>query len=288
MKTSRQLKDLIKNMANEKDINAQILLRNYMLERLLERISISEFKDKFILKGGMLVAALVGVDMRSTIDMDATIKSYPVTEKSIREAFDIILSVPLNDGVQIIYIKIEEIRAEDEYNGFRVSLEALMENARIPIKVDITSGDEITPKEVVYTFDLLLEDRSIDILAYNLETVLAEKIETIISRGIANTRMRDFYDIYILLKLQGYNIDNDLLTKALIATAKKRGSINLLDEGGLILKEVFADNSSYKHWTRYQVKYIYANDISWKEIETSVMELWSTLGINLEDNQDNL
>jgi predicted nucleotidyltransferase component of viral defense system len=283
MKTSRQLKDLIKNMASEKDINAQILLRNYMLERLLERISISEFKDKFILKGGMLVAALVGVDMRSTIDMDATIKSYPVTEKSIKEAFDIILSVPLNDGVQIIYIKIEEIRAEDEYNGFRVSLEALMDNARIPIKVDITSGDEITPKEVVYTFDLLLEDRSIDILAYNIETVLAEKIETIISRGIANTRMRDFYDIYILLKLQGYNIDNDLLTKALISTAKKRGSINLLDEGWLILKEVFADNSSYKHWTRYQVKYIYANDISWKEIETSVMELWSALGINLKE-----
>lgn len=125
MKTSRQLKDLIKNMASKKDINAQILLRNYMLERLLERISISEFKDKFILKGGMLVAALVGVDMRSTIDMDATIKSYPVTEKSIKEAFDIILSVPLNDGVQIIYIKIEEIRSEDEYNGFRVSLEAL-------------------------------------------------------------------------------------------------------------------------------------------------------------------
>lgn len=278
MKTSRQLKDLIKNMANEKDINAQILLRNYMLERLLERISISEFKDKFILKGGMLIAALVGVDMRSTIDMDATIKSYPVTEKSIREAFDIILSVPLNDGVQIKYIKIEEIRAEDEYNGFRVSLEALMENARIPIKVDITSGDEITPKEVVYSFDLLLEDRCIDILAYNLETVLAEKIETIISRGIANTRMRDFYDVYILLKLQGYNIDNDLLTKALIATAKKRGSINLINEGDLILKEVFADNSSYKHWTRYQVKYIYANDISWKKIETSVMELWSALG----------
>lgn len=278
MKTSRQLKDLIKNMASEKDINAQILLRNYMLERLLERISISEFKDKFILKGGMLVAALVGVDMRSTIDMDATIKYYPVTEKSIREAFDIILSVPLNDGVQIKYIKIEEIRAEDEYNGFRVSLEALMDNARIPIKVDITSGDEITPKEIVYTFDLLLEDRSIDILAYNLETVLAEKIETIISRGIANTRMRDFYDVYILLKLQVYNMDNDLLTKALIATAKKRGSINLLNEGELILKEVFADNSSYKHWTRYQVKYIYANDISWKEIETSVMELWSALG----------
>lgn len=284
MKTSRQLKDLINNIAKEKDINAQILLRNYMLERLLERISISEFMDKFILKGGMLVAAIVGVDMRSTIDMDATIKAYPATEKSIKDAFDTILSVSINDGVQIIFIKIEEIRAEDEYNGFRVSLEALIDNARIPLKVDITTGDKIIPKEVVYSFDLLLEDRSISILAYNIETVLAEKVETIISRGIANTRMRDFYDIYILLKLQGHNIDNDLLTKALISTAKKRGSFNLLSDGELILKEVFSDDSSYTHWSRYQRKYTYANDILWKDIEISVMELWIALGINSEGN----
>lgn len=286
MKTSRQLKDLIKNMAKEKDINTQILLGNYMLERLLERISISEFKDKFILKGGMLIAALVGVDMRSTIDMDATIKSYPVTEKSIKDAFDTILSVSINDGVQIVFIKTEEIRVEDEYNGFRVSLEARMDNARIPLKVDITTGDEITPKEIVYTFDLLLEDRSINILAYNIETVIAEKVETIISRGIANTRMRDFYDIYILIKLQGHNIDNDLLPKALISTAKKRGSIHILSDGGLILREVFSNNHSYNHWIRYQRKYAYANDILWKDIETVVLDLWNILRKRLSDDQD--
>ncbi|MCF6464508.1 nucleotidyl transferase AbiEii/AbiGii toxin family protein [Clostridium sp. Cult2] len=283
MKTSRQLKDLIRNLSKEKDINAQILLRNYMLERLLERISLSEFKDKFILKGGMLIAALVGIDMRSTIDMDATIKSYPVTEKSIKEAFDSILSVPINDGVQIVFIKIEVIRDEDGYNGFRVSLEALMDNARIPLKVDITTGDEITPKEVVYSFDLLLENRTINILAYNIETVLAEKVETIISRGIANTRMRDFYDIYILLKLQNHCIDNELLAKALIATAKKRGSYNLLNDGELILREVFSDASSYNHWKRYQRKNTYANDISWEDIETSAIKLWSLLGIKLKN-----
>ena len=279
MKNLRQLKDLINNIAKENDINAQILLRNYMLERLLERISLSEFKDKFILKGGMLVAALVGGDMRSTVDMDATIKAYPVTKESIVDAFNNILSVPIEDGVDIEFKGIEEIRAEDEYNGFRVSLEAYMENARIPLKVDITTGDEITPKEVIYTFDLLLEDRSIDILAYNIETVIAEKLETIISRSIANTRMRDFYDIYILLEVQGHNIDKSLLTDAVIATAERRGSSNILLEGNLILKEVFSSDILYTHWTRYQKKYIYAKDISWGEIKEAVFKIWSSLDI---------
>jgi predicted nucleotidyltransferase component of viral defense system len=283
MKNLRQLKDLINNIAKENNINAQILLRNYMLERLLERISLSEFKDKFILKGGMLVAPLVGVDMRSTVDMDATIKAYPVTKESIESAFKNILSVSIDDGVDIIFKGIEEIRTEDEYNGFRVSLEACMENARIPLKVDITTGDEITPNEVGYTFDLLLEDRSIYILAYNIETVIAEKLETIISRSIANTRLRDFYDIYILLKVQGHNINKDLLTEAIIATSERRGSSNILQEGDLILEEIFSSDILYSHWTRYQKKYSYANDISWDEIKESVFVIWNSLDISLKN-----
>ncbi len=279
MRNLRQIKDLIKNMGKEKNINAQILLRNYMLERLLERISLSEFKDKFILKGGMLVAAIVGVDMRSTIDMDATIKSYPVSMESIKSAFDAILSVSINDGVKIELKKIEKIRDEDDYNGFRVSLEALMNDARIPLKVDITTGDKITPKEVCYTFDLLLEDRSINILAYNIETVIAEKLETIIARGIANTRMRDFYDIFILLKLQGNNIDKILLSKAVIGTSEKRGSLSVLSDGDVTLKEVFLSDISYNHWIRYQKKYSYADDISWNDVKDSVLELWNSIDV---------
>lgn len=279
MRNLRQIKDLIKNMSKEKNINAQILLRNYMLERLLERISISEFKDKFILKGGMLVAAIVGVDMRSTIDMDATIKSYPVSMESIESAFDAILSVPIDDAVNIELKKIEKIRDEDDYNGFRVSLEALMDDAKIPLKVDITTGDKITPMEVVYTFDLLLEDRSINILAYNIETVIAEKLETIIVRGIANTRMRDFYDIYILIKLKGHNIDKILLSKAVIGTSEKRGSMKVLSDGDLILKEVFSSDISYKHWRSYQKKYSYADDISWNEVKDFVLKLWDLIDV---------
>lgn len=280
MRNERQVKDLIKNLAKKKDINAQILLRNYMLERLLERISLSEYKDNFILKGGMLVAALVGVDIRSTIDMDATIKNYPVSLEAIEKVFNSIISVPIDDGVTMIIKKIDEIRDEDEYSGFRISLDAKLDNARIPVKVDITTADKITPKEVSYKFDLLLEDRSIDILAYNIETVLAEKIETIITRSTANTRMRDFYDVYILLKLQIENIDFKVLSKATSNTANKRNTVKILLEGDLILKEIFSDENMYNSWENYQAKYSYSEDISWNEIKESVYMIWGNISIS--------
>lgn len=289
MRTLRQVKDLINNMARENDINPQILLRNYMLERLLERISLSEYKDKFILKGGMLIADLVGVDMRATVDMDTTIKYYPVSKDSIEKAFDSILSVELDDNVDIQIKSVKDIRSEGGYAGFRVSLDALMETAIIPIKVDITTGDEITPKEVEYSYDLMLENRSIEILSYNIESVLAEKLETIISRGAANTRMRDFYDVYILLKVKGDNIEEKTLAKAITATAKQRGSFSLLQEGKLILEEVFSSDLLVGYWTRYQKEYIYATDIAWDEIKEGVISMWNPLGdriLYINENSD--
>lgn len=286
MKSSTQIKALIRNLAKEKEVNAQILLRNYMLERLLERISSSEYKDNFILKGGMLVAALVGVDMRSTIDMDATIKSFPVNQESIESLFKMILAVPLEDGVELTLKRIEEIRDEDQYTGYRVSIEAVMDNARVPIKVDITTGDEVTPKEVIYTFDLLLEDRSIDILAYNIETVIAEKFETILTRNITNTRMRDFYDIYILLKLQGqgHRVEPALLSEDVRKTAEKKGSVSTLSDGQAILEEVRLDDGLEWHWVNYQRKNSYADDITWEDINVSLSELWKIISVNLKHN----
>lgn len=277
MKNLRQVKDLIKNLAKEKDINAQILLRNYMLERLLERISLSDFKNKFILKGGMLVSSIIGIGMRSTVDMDATIKSSPVTMSSIRSILDSILAVPVDDGVEIKLLSIKEIRLEDKYPGFRVSMEALMESARIPLKIDITTGDIITHKEVVYKYDLLLEDRSIKILAYNIETVIAEKFETIIARGVSNTRVRDFYDIYTLLKIQRHKIDKNILGKAIIATAEKRGTKSILLEGELVLKEVFQSDNLLKTWNRYQKQYSYAAHIHWNKIKEAIYEIWKVI-----------
>lgn len=225
MNTATQLKALIRNLSKEKNINAQILLRNYMFERLLERISLSNYRHSFILKGGMLIAAMVGLDTRSTMDMDATIKGIPVTRESIRTMFDEICLISINDSVKMSVREIENIHDEAEYAGLRVTLDTYFDRVNQTLKVDITTGDKITPKEISYSFKLMLESRSIEVLAYNIETVMAEKLETKISRSTANTRMRDFYDIYILTELQAENINIGLLSDAIIATVNERGTI---------------------------------------------------------------
>lgn len=274
MKSLRQVKDLINNLSKEKNINAQILLRNYMMERLLERISFSTFKDKFILKGGMLVASMVGVEMRSTVDMDAMVKSVPVTEEFLHNAFHSILAVKVDDGVEMTIRNMKEIRADANYKGYRISIEASLGKAIIPIKVDITTGDEITPKEIAYNYDLLLEDRSIEILAYNLETILAEKIETMISRGTANTRMRDYYDVFVLVRLYSSDIDQDLLSEAIVNTSINRGSHHLLADSGTILESILSSDILVEHWENYTRSYTYAENIAWLDVTQVIQSIW--------------
>jgi len=216
MKTSTQLKALVRNLSKEKNVEAEIILRNFMLERLLERISISNYRNNFILKGGMLIAAIVGIDTRTTLDLDATIKAQILNEAEVTAIIDDILNVPIDDDVIFTFKSIEEIHEEADYPGYRVSIEAVLDKTRQVLKVDITTGDFVTPREVQYYFKLMFEDRTISIMAYNLETVLAEKFETVITRGVANTRMRDFYDIYILTATQ------PLDTNTFRAALKKR------------------------------------------------------------------
>ncbi len=181
MKNAMQLKAIIKNLSKEKHISPQLVLQNAMMERLLERISVSNYHDNFILKGGFLIAAIVGLDTRATMDMDATIKDLQVTKDRILDMFEEICNIPLNDDIEFTVLGIEEIRESDEYEGFRVSLTANYAPMAVPLKVDITTGDKITPREMKFTYKLLLEERSISVLAYNLETILAEKLETVIS-----------------------------------------------------------------------------------------------------------
>lgn len=274
IKTARQLKDLIRNLSREKSADAQLLMRNYMMERLLERISLSAYKDKFILKGGMLVAAMVGLDARSTMDLDATVKGANVTAEDVENMIAAIVSVPLDDGVRFRIKKISEIMDEAEYPGVRVSLETEFDGVMTPLKIDISAGDVITPREVRYNFKLMLEERTIDVWAYNLETVLAEKLETIISRTITNTRMRDFYDIHILCQIYEKNPDTAILREALNATAKKRGTEQLLQDAIDVFGTIENDAVMQKLWLAYQKKFSYASEISWKEVMRSVRGLY--------------
>ena len=279
MNTATQLKALIRNLSKEKNINAQILLRNYMFERLLERISLSNYRHSFILKGGMLIATMVGLDTRSTMDMDATIKGIPVTHESIRLMFDEICSISINDSVEMSVREIEDIHDEAEYAGLRVTLDTYFDRVNQTLKVDITTGDKITPKEISYSFKLMLEPRSIEVLAYNLETVIAEKMETIISRSTVNTRMRDFYDIYILSELQAENINIGLLSDAIIATTNRRGTTDLLTRADIILFNIEDSNIMQNLWIRYQEKYDYAVGVSWQDVMSAIKGMFNSIGL---------
>ena len=275
IKTARQLKDLIRNLSREKSADAQLLMRNYMMERFLERISLSEYRDKFILKGGMLVAAMVGLDARSTMDLDATVKGANVNVEEIENLISAIVSVPIDDGVKFQLKSISEIMDEAEYPGIRVSMTTTFDGVVTPLKIDISTGDAITPREVRYSFKLMLEDRSIDIWAYNLETVLAEKLETIITRTTTNTRMRDFYDIYILDQLHGNTLNRQTLYDALLATAKKRGTERHLAEAVDVLNEVESSHVMQKLWESYRRKFSYAADLEWSIIMRAVRSLYA-------------
>ena len=268
-------------MSTKVDVNENIILQNYMLERLLERISISKYKYKFVLKGGMLITAIVGIDMRNTLDMDATIKGFDLEKDNLENILDDILKIDLDDGVTFEFRGIKEIRQEDEYGGYRISLDAKFDKLVVPMKLDITTGDVITPKEIKYKFDLMFEDRSIEILAYNMETVIADKFETIISRNVDTTRARDFYDIYILWTTQQKNFDKKLLKQAIIKKFEYRESINKLNNIDEIM-EVIKDSDALKeHWNNYQSKYSYADDISYEDTIKVLEEITNLVRNNI-------
>lgn len=262
MKTSTQLKALVRNLSKKSNVEAEILLRNFMLERFLERIAASKYKHNFILKGGMLIAAMVGIDTRTTMDMDATIKGQTLTATEIATIIEDILATPVDDGVEFSMRGIEEIREEADYPGYRVSIGAVLDKTKQTLKIDITTGDFVTPREIEYSFKLMFEDRTISIMAYNLETVLAEKFETVVTRSVTNTRMRDFYDIYILTTTQQFN--SDTFRAALQKTVEKRGTSKQMGDMADAIQTVAESPIMLDLWQRYQKKYSYAADVTWE------------------------
>jgi predicted nucleotidyltransferase component of viral defense system len=279
LKNAMQLKAAIRSMSKSRNISAQIVLQNYMLERLLERISISQYRSNFILKGGFLIAAMVGLETRATMDMDATIRGLAVEEDTMKHVFEEICGILINDDISFSLKRVEEIREGDEYSGLRVMLEATYQPMVVPLRIDITTGDQITPREIDYEVRMLFEEGSIRILAYNVETVMAEKLETVISRGDQNTRSRDYYDIYILRKLQWHNVKPDSLRLALVATATKRNSLSIMERYGDILQTVSRSEAMNKRWLDYQRSFDYARGIPFSDVCATITEILDCLDI---------
>ena len=271
--TEEQVKGRIKSLAKQKNADARTLMRVYMMERFLERVSTSKYKDNFIIKGGMLITAMVGVSLRSTMDIDTSIKNQNLSEVDIRKILDEIGQIDIQDGVSFEIKNVSEIMDEMEYPGIRFSMDAVMGKLITPMKIDISTGDVITPKAIEYSYKLLLEARTIRLWSYNLETILAEKLQTVLARGVLNTRMRDYYDINILLSIYDKDIDNSMLKNAFSATCKKRGTDVLKTDARAILVDIKDDVRLRELWESYRKKYTYAQDISFETIMKSIEKL---------------
>jgi predicted nucleotidyltransferase component of viral defense system len=276
MNKAMKLKDKIKNLALKNHIPAQAVLQKFILERLLERISVSKYKETFVLKGGMLIASMVGINNRTTMDMDATLRGFPLSEETIREVFSEICAIPLEDEVILTLDHILPIREEDEYGGYRVVIVARYESINTPLKIDITTGDVITPRAVRYEFHSILSNKRIKVWAYNIETILAEKVETILRRSVLNTRLRDFYDVYIIEKTKRKTINEKTFITAMKATSERRGSLQTLQGKDSILATIQSDPIMRQRWERYCKENFYAEGIEFDDAIGAMIELLSS------------
>ena len=259
------LKGKIKNYAKNNNIAAQVVLQNYMFERFLERLSVSEYSEKFVVKGGMLIAAIVGLDTRSTMDLDTTLRNLPLTEEQISVALSTICKIELKDDVLFKIKSVLPIRKDDVYGGYCVRLDAIYDTIVTPLSIDISTGDIITPAAIKYEFGGIFdEDVKISLWGYNIETVMAEKVETILSRGVFTSRPRDFYDVFILGTTQKY--DKEVFKEALKATAIHRGSLRKIADINGIIEQISLNTDLKNMWEKYQKKFVYAREISYESI----------------------
>ena len=273
-RNTMSFKAIINNMAKENNVAAQSVLQTYMLEKLLERISISKYKDNFILKGGMLISAMLGIDSRTTMDMDTTIKGLPLTKDNITNIMDEICNIEIDDNVTLKINKVELIREDDDYGGYRITFEAKYNNEMpVIMKIDITTGDKITYKEIEYSFTLMLEDRKIQIWSYNVETIIAEKFEAIVKRGVLSTRIRDYYDVYMLINTQSKIIDKRTLKDAITLTAQYRGTSEIIKDWKKIVEKIANDSKMRQQWKRYQKDNFYAEEIEYKDLINAISKV---------------
>ena len=265
IKNRDSLKAKISKLVAKTNISNKYLIQKFMFEALLKRISVSEYKDKFIIKGGLLLSSIFGVNLRSTMDLDTTIKGLPLNMQTIENVINKIISIDLADNVKLKIENIKDIRLEDEYSGFNVNLKAEFDGLKTNLLIDITTGDVITYKEVEFKYYTLFDDEAINIMTYNYETIIAEKFETIIFRNIDNTRMKDYYDLYMFVNLKWNEINKDILRKAIINTSKKRNTENYIEDANIYIEMIQEDDRLKSLWNSYVSNYEYAKDITFED-----------------------
>ena len=232
-----------------------------MFEALLKRISKSKYKDKFIIKGGLLLSSIFGVNLRSTMDLDTTIKGLSLDRETITKVINEIISIDVEDNVKLEIENIKDIREEELYSGFEVNLKAEFDGLKTNLMIDITIGDVITYKEVEFKYNTIFDNETINIMTYNYETIIAEKFESIISRNIDNTRMKDYYDLYMFVNLKWNDINKETLRKAIINTSKARETLDYIDNASKYIELISDDERLKALWNSYQNNYEYAKDI---------------------------
>ena len=270
IKNKDSLKAKISNLSKQTNIPNKYLIQNFMFEALLKRISNSIYKDKFIIKGGLLLSSIFGVDLRSTMDLDATIKGLPLNKSTITKVVAEIISIDLEDNIFFEIENIKDIREENLYSGYNVNLKASFDGLKTNLMIDITTGDIITYKEIEYKYKTLFDNDTINIMTYNYETIIAEKFESIISRNIDNTRMKDYYDLYMFVNLKWNNINKETLKKSIINTSKNRETLSYIENANDYINLIEKDSVLKSVWNNYQKNYEYAKEISFEDTIKSI------------------
>ena len=269
IKNSKSLMDKAKNIANKSNITVNEVLQNYMFERILERLSISKYKNNFILKGGLLLSSIMGIDSRTTMDMDACIKGINLTDEELYRVLTEILSIDIQDNVTFNIKNFRPIREEDTYGGLKYNLIATFDGLKVNLNVDIATGDVITPREIEYNYKMLFEDRTLQLIAYPIETIIAEKYQTVIERGILNSRMKDYYDLYYLLSKKLYN--NDTLKEAIKKTFSKRNTdINIINQR---MQEIEESDFLKDLWNNYANKHLYSKNLKYEDLIHTIKKI---------------
>ena len=271
IKNRDSLKAKVSNLSKKTSIPSKYLIQNFMFEALLKRISMSKYKDKFIIKGGLLLSSIFGVNLRSTMDdLDTTVKGLTLNRASITKVINEIISIDINDNINFEIENIKDIREEELYSGFEVNLKAEFDGVKTNLMIDVTTGDVITYKEVEFKYSTLFDNEIINIMTYNYETIIAEKFKSIISRNIDNTRMKDYYDLYMFVNLKWNDINKGTLRNAIINTSKARETLDYIDNASKYIELISDDLRLKSLWNSYQSNYSYAKEIEFVDTISAI------------------